>query len=219
MATRRTERRAADLIRRQAAAAERDRLARPIHDGVLQVLALVERYGPELGDQGARLAALASAQNASLRTLIASEAPDGTGRDPADLRTHLTGLATAAVHVAVPAEPVVLPAHHAREVSAAVAAALDNVHRHAGPAARAWVLVEDERDAVRISVRDNGPGIPEGRLAEAAAAGRLGVAQSILGRITDIGGTAEIASRPGEGTEVEFLIPRPAGRIPRPGDR
>jgi signal transduction histidine kinase len=212
VATRRTERRVAEAIRRQAAAAERERLARPIHDGVLQVLALVERYGPELGDQGARLAELASAQNASLRTLIASEAADGSGLDPTDLRTHLTGLATAAVHIAVPAEPVVLPAHHVRELAAAVAAALDNVHRHAGPSARAWVLLEDERDAVRVSVRDDGPGIAEGRLGEAAAAGRLGVAQSIRGRVNDLGGTVDIASRPGDGTEVEIRIPRPTGR-------
>ena len=40
-------------------AAERDRLARPIHDGVLQVLALVQREGSELGGSGAQLATLA----------------------------------------------------------------------------------------------------------------------------------------------------------------
>jgi len=60
--------------------------------------------------------------------VVASEAADGAGLDPTDLRTHLTGLATAAVHIAVPAEPVALPAHHALELAAAVSAALDNVH-------------------------------------------------------------------------------------------
>jgi signal transduction histidine kinase len=119
--------------------------------------------------------------------VVASEAADGAGLDPTDLRTHLTGLATAAVHIAVPAEPVALPAHHALELAAAVSGALDNVHRHAGPAARAWILLEDERDAVRVSIRDDGPGIAEGRLVEAAAAGRLGVAQSIRGRVNDLG--------------------------------
>ena len=111
--------------------------------------------------------------------MVASEAADGAGLDPADLRTHLTGLATAAVHIAVPAEPVALPAHHALELAAAVSAALDNVHPHAGPT--------DERDAVRVSIRDDGPSIAEGRLVEAAAAGRLGVAQSIRGRVNDLG--------------------------------
>ena len=57
--------------------------------------------------------------------MVASGAADGAGLDPTDLPTHLTGLATPAVHIAVPAEPVVLPAHHVRELAAAVAAALD----------------------------------------------------------------------------------------------
>ncbi|MBO0869815.1 MAG: sensor histidine kinase, partial [Micromonosporaceae bacterium] len=58
------------------------------------------------------------------------------------------------------------------------------------------------------SVRDDGVGFGEHRLAEAAAAGRLGVAQSMRGRIADCGGTTTIDSRPGEGTEVEFWVPR-----------
>jgi signal transduction histidine kinase len=50
-----------------------------------------------------------------------------------------------------------------------------------------------------------------GRLAEAAADGRLGVAQSIQGRLRDLGGTAVITSAPGEGTEVELRVPRLEG--------
>ena len=50
------------------------------------------------------------------------------------------------------------------------------------------MLIEDEGETVTVSVRDEGPGIPDGRLAEAAAQGRLGVAQSIRGRIADLGG-------------------------------
>ncbi|WP_408907847.1 ATP-binding protein [Streptomyces albidoflavus] len=59
-----------------------------------------------------------------------------------------------------------------------------------------------------VSVRDEGPGIPEGRLAEAAEEGRLGVAQSIQGRLRDLGGTAELVSVPGQGTEVELTVPK-----------
>jgi signal transduction histidine kinase len=57
-------------------------------------------------------------------------------------------------------------------------------------------------------VRDDGPGIAPDRLAEAAAQGRLGVAQSVCGRIADLRGTVRITSMPGEGTEVEMIIPR-----------
>ena len=40
------------------------------------------------------------------------------------------------------------------------------------------------------------------------AQGRLGVAQSIRGRIADLGGTVRINSAPGQGTEVELAVPR-----------
>lgn len=67
----------------------------------------------------------------------------------------------------------------ARELAAAVSAALDNVRVHAGEGAQAWILVEDEPDEVIVTVRDDGPGIPEGRLDQAEGEGRLGVALSI----------------------------------------
>jgi signal transduction histidine kinase len=57
-------------------------------------------------------------------------------------------------------------------------------------------------------VRDDGPGIPEGRLEESAAEGRLGVQQSIVGRMHDLGGTATVRSQAGQGTEWELGIPR-----------
>jgi signal transduction histidine kinase len=98
----------------------------------------------------------------------------------------------------------------AEELASAVRAALDNVRRHCGEQARAWVLVEDEPGLVTVTIRDDGPGIPDGRLAEAAAAGRLGVSHSIRGRLRDLGGSASIRSAPGEGTEVELHLPRPA---------
>jgi len=96
----------------------------------------------------------------------------------------------------------------ARELAAAVGAAVSNVHRHGGERAHAWILVEDAPDAVTVSIRDDGPGIAPGRLDEAAKAGRLGVAQSIRGRIHDLGGDVSIVSEPGRGTEIELHVPR-----------
>lgn len=221
LAARRAERKQAEQIRLEAAAAERDRLARPIHDGVLQVLALVQRHGSELGDRGSQLAELAGEQEVALRSLLTGGGDvrggggaGGGGRDAAvDLRTRLWALASPGVEVATSAQPVTLPAAAAAELAAAVKAALDNVGEHAGDGARAWVLLEDERDGVRVTVRDDGVGFPPQRLEEAAAAGRLGVAQSMRGRIADLGGSTTINSDPGEGTEVEFWVPRvpPAG--------
>ncbi|WP_263455144.1 sensor histidine kinase, partial [Streptomyces sp. LS1784] len=104
--------------------------------------------------------------------------------------------------------PVVLPGPAAGELAAAVGAAVDNVRKHAGERARAWILVEDEPEAVTVSIRDDGPGFAPGRLGEAEQAGRLGVSQSIRGRLLDLGGTAELYSVPGEGVEVELRVPR-----------
>ena len=77
-----------------------------------------------------------------------------------------------------------------------------------GPEARAWVLADDDGLAVTVTVRDDGIGFAHDRLAEAASAGRLGVAQAIVGRLRDVGGEASITSAPGQGTEVELRVRR-----------
>jgi len=201
------ERRLAEAVRLAAATRERERLARGIHDGVLQVLALVRRRGAELGGAAGELAALAGEQEVALRGLVTSTGP-ATGAGTVDLRGLLAQHRSERVTVSGPADPVPLPAPVATELAAAVAAALDNVAEHAGAAARAWVLVEDLGAEVLVTVRDDGSGIRPGRLAEAEAAGRLGVAASMRGRVTDLGGTMTVHTGPGEGTEVEFLVPR-----------
>ena len=218
LTARSAERKHTEQIRRESAAAERDRLGRSIHDGVLQVLALVQREGQDLGGQAGELATLAGQQEVALRSLLASAASNaraatGGKSTAADLSGPLQALTGPAVEVATPAQPVELPSAIASEVVAAVKAALDNVRRHAGADARAWILLEEERDGVRVTVRDDGTGFPPDRPAEAAEAGRLGIAQSMRGRIADCGGTTTIDSRPGSGTEVEFWVPRaPAAR-------
>jgi signal transduction histidine kinase len=191
-----------------AAAAERARLARAVHDGVLQVLGLVQRRGHELGGEAAELGRLAGQQEVALRTLIREQ--DQVAAGPADR----TDLATALVHLetrpgidVVTSGRVELPAEVTAELVAVVAACLDNVERHVGPEARAWVLLEGWSDRVVVSVRDEGPGIPDGRLEAAAADGRLGVSQSIRGRMADLGGTATLTTG-AEGTEWELVVRR-----------
>ncbi|HSE08168.1 MAG TPA: DUF5931 domain-containing protein [Nocardioidaceae bacterium] len=203
--------------RAAAAAAERARLARVVHDGVLQVLALVQRRGRELGGEAAELGDLAGEQEAALRALVQGGSvhpgysssleftpPSGT----ADLAEALRQLGSGHVTVSVPAEPVEVEAVTSAEVVGAVRACLDNVARHVGEEARAWVLLEDLGSQVVVTVRDEGPGIPAGRLDEAEEQGRLGVAQSIRGRIADLRGTTTLVTAPGQGTEWELTIPR-----------
>ncbi|MEV4821183.1 DUF5931 domain-containing protein [Micromonospora sp. NPDC049274] len=201
------EERLQHAVELEAATRERERLARDIHDSVLQVLALVQRRGAHLPGEAGELARLAGEQEAALRALIAGTAPAAAaGTDAVDLRSLLGRYASAAVSLSAPATPVTLPRQVAGELAAAAGAALDNVGRHAG--GRAWVLIEDEGETVTVSIRDEGPGIPDGRLVEAAAQGRLGVARSIRGRVTDLGGTVRILSIPDAGTEIELTVPR-----------
>ena len=198
----------------EAASRERERLARDIHDGVLQVLALVQRRGTEAGGAAAELGRLAGQQEAALRALVGdswvgSGAAGGPGA--ADLRQLVLPAQTDRVTVSVPAQPVLLERAAATELAAAARAALDNIQRHCGETTRAWVLVEDEPELVRVTIRDDGPGIPDGRLAQAAAAGRFGISHSISGRLRDLGGSATVSSVLGEGTVVELRLPCAAG--------
>ena len=250
-----SERTLARALQIEAATRERERLARDIHDSVLQVLAMVQRRGSEIGGEAAELGRMAGEQEVALRALVTGSAdqaaveatveagaplprkvhgdrapapsgstagpgsagpggsedpsPDGTALR--DLREPLGRLQGARVTVSAPGTPVLLDAHAVREITAAVGAALDNVAKHAGEQAHAWILLEDEPDEVLVTVRDNGPGFPEGRLADAEREGRLGVSQSIRGRLRDLGGTAELSSFPGQGTEVEMRLPKQRG--------
>ncbi|ETA71037.1 MacS family sensor histidine kinase [Actinospica robiniae] len=197
-------RRAAHL---EAATIERERLARAVHDSVLQVLALVQRRGAEIGGPAAELGRLAGEQETALRALVAigplSRTPAGTS----DLCSALRAFEAPRVTLALPAEPIALPSVDCAELAAAVGAALDNVIKHTGPDTRVWILAEAGAGTVSVTVRDDGPGIEPGRLEKAEAEGRLGIAQSIRMRTIRLGGTVSIVAPPGQGTEIELRLP------------
>ncbi|MEU4809492.1 DUF5931 domain-containing protein [Nocardia fluminea] len=199
-------------LRITAAAQERERLAREVHDGVLQVLAFIKRRGDEIGGPAEELAQRAGEQEVALRVLLSEQAelPDPDSGE-VDLRPLLTAHATPKVSVATPGDPVLVGRVVAQEIAAAVNTALSNVSLHAGADAKAYVLLEDTGEGLVVSVRDDGVGIAVGRLKAAEAEGRMGVSRSIVGRIEALGGTAELLTE-GEdlGTEWEFRIPRHA---------
>src|SRR5215217_2662764 len=80
------ENRLQKAVEMEAATRERERLARGIHDSVLQVLALVQKRGNELGGEAAELGRLAGEQEAALRTLVGPGVTDDVPVGLVDLR-------------------------------------------------------------------------------------------------------------------------------------
>lgn len=203
-------------VRLAAATEERERLAREVHDGVLQVLAYVQRRGAEIGGPALELAEKAGEQEIALRVLISEQgagAESDAGGAAVDLRPLLRTQARQSVSISTPGDPVMVGRWVGSELAAAVATALSNVELHAGAGAKAYVLLEDLGEDVIVTVRDDGTGIAAGRLAQAEAEGRMGVSKSIRGRIEALGGTVSLLTEPEGGTEWELRVPRGAGEV------
>lgn len=81
---------------------------------------------------------------------------------------------------------------------------LENVRRHSG-VSEADVTVTDDDRTVRAMVTDAGSGFEP----EAVERGRLGYAESVVGRLHTVGGRARIFSSPGSGTTVMLEVPKP----------
>jgi signal transduction histidine kinase len=203
---------------RAARLGERDAMVRTIHDSVLHALVLIARRGRELGrqpqvpgDEVLRMAEMASEQEKTLRALILrepEEGPQGTAslRDQLEARARsVSGLPVTVTSVG----PIWLGAREVEEVGAAVQQALDNVIEHAA-ATRANVFADIVDGDVIVSVRDDGGGF-EYDEAELHSDGKAGILRSMKGRIESLGGTMQVDSAPGIGTEIEFRIPRGHG--------
>ena len=207
-----------DLVRereRAARLAERESLARQIHDSVLQALALVHKRGKELAasaspspNELALLAEIAADQESALRQLILrdpEEAPAGQRSLREALEASARGIDGVPVSVSA-IGPIWVARGQADEIAAAVREALANVAEHA-QASRAVVFAEEEDGVIVVSVRDDGIGFSydEERL---RAEGKAGVLKSMKGRIEEMGGRMLVRAAPGGGTEVEFRAPK-----------
>ncbi|MGV0783081.1 MacS family sensor histidine kinase [Mycolicibacterium peregrinum] len=199
-------------VRLAASLEERERLSRRVHDGAIQVLALVSRRGREIGGETAQLAELAGEQERALRRLVSAPDPEVHTGGVTDIGALLRSRASDRISVSLPAEPVLLDHDAAHELFAAAGNALDNAAAHAGPDARVFVLLEDLGESVTVSIRDDGIGIGDGRLAEAVREGHVGISKSIVGRMDWLGGQAQLNTAPGCGTEWELTLPRSSGR-------
>ena len=182
---------------------ERSEIAAHLHDSVLQTLALIQR-----ADGQGRARTLARRQERELRAWLFDERPPDGAAD--------TALSTALERVVTDVEDrhdvrvdlvVVGDCPMDARIDALVAAVREAAHnaaRHAGvPDLSVYVEVEPQR--VTAFVRDRGRGFE----LDGIEPGRVGVRESIVGRMTRHGGRAEVRSEPGDGTEVVLEVPRP----------
>ena len=86
-------------------------------------------------------------------------------------------------------------------LAAAAREALRNAARHA-PGAPIFVFAQASPDGAEVFVRDEGPGFD----LPTVPTERRGVRDSIIGRMAAVGGSANVESRPGEGTEIALRI-------------
>jgi signal transduction histidine kinase len=171
-------------------------LQRIVHDEVLSVLTSAMLVSGAPSDDLRRDARRAiNALNAS--TGGAEGRAPIEGRAAADLITAELRRIDPAAEVSVSAVDALVPRPVIDGVGQAAAEALRNSVRHAGDGASRSVSVQVEGRSVRVRVRDDGVGFQP-----LAVGGRLGIAESIVGRMADLGGTARIDSAPGLGTEV-----------------
>jgi signal transduction histidine kinase len=180
---------------------ERAAVAAHLHDSVLQTLALIQRHA----DEPQAVSRLARSQERELRAWLYDPKVVREGGTWAGLVAGM--VADVESDHALTVDPVVVGDAPVDEALAALGAAtreaLVNAAKHSGaPAADLYTEVTPER--VSVFVRDRGKGFDPATV----PSDRRGLADSVAGRLARLGGTAEVRSAPGEGTEVELVLPR-----------
>ncbi|MGN9792118.1 PspC domain-containing protein [Streptomyces sp. NPDC054847] len=191
-------------------AQERAEVAAHVHDSVLHTLTLIQRNADDAGE----VRRLARAQERELRNWLYK--PEGTGKDEDEEPDTLAeAVKKAAAEVedkhGVPLEVVVvgdcpLDDKLGAQMQAA-REAMVNAAKYGGAGGAVQVYAEVEGRTVFVSVRDRGPGFD----LDAVPEDRMGVRESIIGRMQRNGGTARLRSVPGGGTEVELEMERADG--------
>ncbi|GHG42190.1 MULTISPECIES: ATP-binding protein [Streptomyces] len=189
-------------------AQERAEVAAHVHDSVLHTLTLIQRNADDAGE----VRRLARAQERELRNWLYK--PEGTGRDE-EPETLAEAVKRSAAEVedkhGVPLEVVVVGDCPLDEkLTAQMQAAREamvNAAKYGGEGGAVQVYAEVEGRTVFVSVRDRGPGFDLDEVPE----DRMGVRESIIGRMQRNGGTARLRAVPGGGTEVELEMERADG--------
>jgi signal transduction histidine kinase len=189
----------ADERRTRIRSEEKAEVAAHLHDSVLQTLALIQR-----SDDPKRMVTLARSQERELREWLYGS---GT-RQLAQVRGAIEAMADRVEHDHnIPIDVVVVgDAALDPDTDALVKAAgeaMTNAARHSG-ADKVSVFVEITDLTVEAFVGDHGKGFDIEEIDQA----RRGIVESLRGRMERHGGTVEITSVAGEGTDVQLHMNR-----------
>ncbi len=180
-------------------ATERADIAAHLHDSVLQTLTLIQRRS----EDPVEVARLARAQERELRGWLygtrSSSAAESLGAAVEQVVAQVEDDHAVPVEVVVVGDRALDPA--AESLVQAVREATLNAVRHGRPPVRVYVEVAD--DAVQVFVSDRGDGFDP----EDVPPDRLGVRESIVGRMARAGGSARVRPAPAGGTEVVLELP------------
>ena len=178
---------------------DRAEIAAHLHDSVLQTLALIQQDPAD----PRRVAGLARGQERELRQYLEQiSSPHARSLRAALRRTagEVEDLHRVKVDIVVVGDCEMDDRLEA--LVQATREALVNAARYSGTEAIS-LFGEVGKEAVTVTVRDRGRGFDPGH-----PGGGRGIAESIVGRMERHGGTAEVHSRPGEGTEVDLHLGR-----------
>ena len=185
--------------------AERAAVRAWLHDRVLQHLEFLAAGGYADAPDVSTLLEVAAAAAAELRAYV-----DGDD-DPAprDLSVALAQVTDDArllagevrIRLVVGPEAADLPQSVVDVLAAATREALANVAKHAR-AGRATVRGDVSEDAAVVRIEDDGCGFDPARTEFGS-----GLRNSVLARLTGVGGTATLESAPGAGTRVVLTVP------------
>lgn len=180
----------------------RAEMAAHLHDSVLQTLALIQR-----SQEPREMATLARTQERELRAWLYGRAPTIHGLTLRDAVDEMAGRIERSNLIRV--EAIVVGDldldEDLRALVAACSEATLNAARHSG-VDEVSVYVEVEDSQVSAFIRDGGAGFDR----HAVPDDRRGIADSIVHRMERRGGSAQIRSEPGRGTEVVLHLPRTA---------
>ncbi|WP_405939599.1 sensor histidine kinase [Streptomyces sp. NBC_00726] len=208
--------------------AERERLAREIHDTLAQGLSSIqlllraaERALPEDAPAAAHVHRAREAAQDNLaearRFVRALTPPDLANGSLTAALERLSARATTpalTVRFAVSGTPVELPTPYEVALLRTAQSALANTVRHAG-AGRAEITLSFMDTSVALDVVDDGRGFAQDvPAAGATESGGFGL-PAMRSRARSLGGTLSVESAPGQGTAVALTLPLPAGRAGR----